>query len=293
MATSTKRNNWKCIELIIQVILISFGVYILRVALGLEVFSFRHCFGKFIPSNYFVILYCVVFLVSPFINILMRSLTTKSLDSFIIVIFVLFSVYPTAVDLFGEIIGKEWIGLSSIGMYGSQWGYSAINFMLMYCIGAYLRMSGFDKWGKKRALLVYFSCVFITLIWSRINDTIGFFTEKSGWEYCNPFVILMSVSIFIVFTKIKIGTKKWINSLARAGFTVFLTHGYFIEHVMIEKFVSGNVFIMVVHMLLVALILYMIGYVCFVAYDKATYPIWGFIKNKIQLPQLDADREEC
>ena len=50
-----------------------------------------------------------------------------------------FSVYPTIVDFLIEITKHEFLGLSSIGMYGSQYGYSIVNFTLCYCVGAFIR----------------------------------------------------------------------------------------------------------------------------------------------------------
>lgn len=91
-----------------------------------------------VPSNWFVILYSTLYIISPYINILLEQLSGKQKKKMVIVLFAIFSVWPTIVDLSGEILGKEWIGLSSVGMYGSEWGYSIVNFLLVYIIGAYL-----------------------------------------------------------------------------------------------------------------------------------------------------------
>lgn len=286
---SKSRNIWRVIELIVQVMIFNFGMYMINTLIGTNEFSIRHAINSLIPSNYFVILYCLVFLISPFINKLMKVLGTKQLNTFMLVLFLVFSVYPTLVDVLGELVGKEIMGLSSLGAYGSQWGYSAVNFMLMYCLGAYLRMEGIDKWSRKKALLSFGICALISLLWSRANDFIGYFTEKSAYEYCNPIVILMAISIFIVFAKTDIGEKKWINQLAKGAFTVYLTHGFFIRHVGIESFVQGNVLFMVLHMIVVACGLYLIGYICFVLYDLITKPIWGVLENRIKIAKIEID----
>lgn len=283
------RSIWRVIELIVQVMIFNFGIYMLNTLMGNNEFSIRHAVNSLIPSNYFVILYCVVFLISPFINKLMKVLGTKQLNTFMLVLFLVFSVYPTLVDVLGELVGQEIMGLSSLGAYGSQRGYSAVNFMLMYCLGAYLRMEGIDKWSRKKALLSFGICALISLLWSRANDFIGYFTEKSAYEYCNPIVILMAISIFIVFAKTNIGVKKWINQLAKGAFTVYLTHGFFIRHVGIESFVQGNVLFMVLHMIVVACGLYLIGYICFVLYDLITKPIWGVLENRIKIAKIEID----
>ncbi len=286
---SKTRNIWKVIELIAQVMCFSFGVYVLKVAFGSEIISLKHILGSLIPSNYFVILYSVVFLVSPFVNKLMKVLDKRQLKRYMVILVLLFSVYPTAVDLFSEMIGREIIGLNSVGMYGSQWGYTAINFILMYCVGAYIRINGVENIKKKDCILTFMACVFATLIWSRFNDYIGYFTEKSAYEYCNPLVILMAVAIFIVFAKTDIGTKKWINNLAKGAFTVYLTHGIFISHVGIQSFVQGNTLLMITHIIAVAVGLYLLGYICFAVYDFIMKPIWKFLENKFRIPKIEVD----
>ncbi|MBQ8084725.1 MAG: hypothetical protein IJ232_01300, partial [Lachnospiraceae bacterium] len=139
MCTSYKKNMWRLVELIVQVIIFREALYLVRVAFKSELFSIRGIVSAFIPANYFVILYGVVFILSPYINFLLNRLSEKCFHTLMIVSICLFSVYPTLIDILGEIRGEPFRGLSSIGMYGSQWGYSAINFLLMYLVGAYLR----------------------------------------------------------------------------------------------------------------------------------------------------------
>lgn len=55
----------------------------------------------------------------------------------IVLLGVLFLVYPMLVDLLKEISGNSFNGLSTIGAFGSQQGYTIVNFVVMYLIGAY------------------------------------------------------------------------------------------------------------------------------------------------------------
>ena len=96
-----------------------------------------------------------------------------------VTLLLLFSVYPTFVDVLGEFTHKEYIGLSSVGMYGSQWGYSIINFSLMYIIGAYLRMYPDKNNIAKNIARIYFGVVVLT-IWAFVNNKTGFATERMG-----------------------------------------------------------------------------------------------------------------
>lgn len=101
---SRSRDIWRVIELIVQVMIFNFGIYVLNTLMGNNEFSIRHAVNSLIPSNYFVILYCVVFLVSPFINKLMKVLGKKQLNTFILVLFLVF--------LFIQLWWMCWVNLS-------------------------------------------------------------------------------------------------------------------------------------------------------------------------------------
>lgn len=147
-------------------------------------------------------------------------------------------MWPTAVDLLCEISGKEIVGLSSVGAYGSQWGYSLVNFVLLYIIGGYLRKCENKGFASKRFLfLALFVCLCVLVFWARCNDRIGFFTERSAWEYCNPFVIGEAVCLFLLFEQQKPRYSRIVNYVAGGG-SIFLLHGIFIVPQVIAKIVS-------------------------------------------------------
>ena len=138
MYTKQKRTLDKPFELLVQVILFGEIFYLLLLLVQHEPFKINDFFKRLIPSNWFVILYITIYFVSPFLNLAIQKIEEEGLlTKFMVILIFLFSIYPTCVDVLGEITRKEYVGLSSIGMYGSQWGYSIINFSLMYIIGAY------------------------------------------------------------------------------------------------------------------------------------------------------------
>lgn len=139
MCKTKKRNLWRLIELFAQVIIFKEGIYLLRCIFGNTSFSFKTALMTLVPNNYFVILYSVIFIMSPYINLMIDNLSDGSFRKLVVLMFLIFSVYTTAVDVIGEFLDFEWVGLSPIGMYGSEYGYSIVNFVLMYMIGAYIK----------------------------------------------------------------------------------------------------------------------------------------------------------
>ncbi len=284
MASSNKRDLWKPIQLLVQVIIFSVSKYIL-ISLIKSNFSIRGLVGALIPANYFVILYIVVFIISPYINLIFENLDSRKRKLFIFTLILLFSVYPTIVDVLIEVTKHSFNGLSSIGMYGSQYGYSIVNFTLCYCVGAYIRFESEDIFKVNTSKLVgwLITCVATMTIWSVINDKIGYFTEKTAWEYCNPLVIMSAVCAFLLFKRIKIKNSKFINSLAKGSFTVYLLHINLVTHVGVKLFVNNNIFVLILHMVLSSALIYFVCWIVYLIYSKFEKVAFGFIKKKFKL----------
>lgn len=269
--------------------LFSIGIFLLRSLINSESISVKGVIGSLIPVNYFVILYVTLYMISPFINIMLQNLTAQQFRCLLGLALVLFSVYPTLVDVLSEITGREWNGLSTIGMYGSQWGYSIINFILMYMVGAYLRLSDTDikKWNTAKIAAVWLAVVIVMTVWARINDYIGYDTERSAWEYCNPLVIASAVLTFLLFLRLKIGVNKVINRMAEGVFSIFLLHGVFIPHIGIEKAVTGNMFLMILHIFISALLICLLCWCAHVVYKGISGPIFRKMEAEVKLPVIE------
>jgi hypothetical protein len=205
------------------------------------------------------------------------------------ILLIVFSIYPTFVDVLRELTKSELTGLSSIGMYGSQYGYSAVNFILCYCTGAFIKQNEDQLYTIKTRTILWVIIVTVAVLtaWAVINDRIGFFTEKSAWEYCNPFVILSAFCFFLLFKKIKMNCIGAINSLAKETFTVYLLHNNFVTHIGIERIVNSNFVLMLIHMICSSILIYMICWIVYVIYSKLEKYMFLKLKKAIDLSVLD------
>lgn len=285
LCNSNKRNFWKPIELLIQVICIYFLKYIIVDGILENEFNFRGLIVSIIPANYFVILYIVVYLISPYINIIINNLNEKSLNKFILLILCIFSIYPTIIDVFIEITDNNLYGLSSIGLYGSQYGYTCINFIMCYIIGSYIRKNetSLSKIKIKKLIIIFCLIAIIITIWSLVNDYIGYNIEKSALEYCNPLIIINAGIIFTVFKKMNLKNNKIINNLAKSCFMIYLVHDIFLININIQKFVNNNIFIMLIHIIMVTIIIYIISYIINILYESVSKKILKKLEKKINL----------
>lgn len=134
MVQSDKRNPWKAIELIAQVIVFQVALYLLEVLLE-QSFSITTFIRKLLPANYFVILYCMVFIMSPYVGFTMKKLSKKALTGLIFLVLFCFSAWPTIVDVIEALSGHSLTGLNPLGMYGDGAGYTFVNFLLCWMIG--------------------------------------------------------------------------------------------------------------------------------------------------------------
>lgn len=281
MVKSYKRSLRKPIELLLQVILYREAGYFLSLIIKHDGISLRSVLGCALPANYFVIFYCVLFFLSPFINKLLDMLRSEHVKRLLVLMVLIFSIYSTGVSVIGNIVGNEIMGLDSVGMYGNQSGYTIVNFTLMYIIGACIgKFKLNERFSKNKLLLVYLGSAVAIFIWSVFEARFPDKVNTTGLMYCNPFVILEAVSLFMLFLNIDMGSDKVINKLATGVFSVFLLHGYLIGHLRIEQFVQENALIMIIHMIVCTVGMFLVCTVCHFIYKAITTPIYNAIFGK-------------
>ena len=286
MCTSPRRSIVKPIQLLIQVaafrVLVSVPGWITS-----GMFSVKSLVNCLIPVNYFAILYVALYFVSPYINIILFSLDKRSLKYMLIISILLFSFWPTMVDVLQILTVSEYNGLSTIGIDGSQLGYTIVNFVLLYIIGGYIRVRDIKAEEKKdikasRLCVGFIFFVALIMVWSIWNTS-------TAWAYCNPLVIIESVTLFLLFRKWNFKSKL-INSMSKATFTVFLLHTIFLRWLHIPDFVNRNVFIMLLHVFVSCIAIYIICYFVWLIYDMLTKPIYKILFKNVKTYSVDVEK---
>lgn len=277
-----KRDLMKPLKLIVQVMLFNLAFYVLRSIIGNATISIRSIAGTLIPANWFIIIYCGLYVISPYINVVLKRLSKGDYKLLLEISICVFSLYPMLVDILEELTGRSFNGLSSVGMYGSEYGYTIVNFVLIYMIGGYIRR--FDiKTSNRNLLCTLILNTTILAAWGYFDEMIGYnmidfiHVERNAWEYCNPLVILQAVVIFLLFKRMQF-TNCVVNKLAKASLCVYLIHGYFIRYLGIDKVVPlQNPLITVLHIAACGVGIYLIGCVVNFIYNF----IIGFIARPI------------
>lgn len=147
--TSQKRNLLKPFELYLQIVLIHFGMDVLfsvyGAVRGTSAFSLRSFLINFVLSdlvlsNYFIVLYIVLYFVSPYINVVLKKLDEAQWKRLLLILLLIFSVYAVFVDVYTEFMDSERMGMSPITAWGNRQGFNIVNFVVMYIIGAFVRL---------------------------------------------------------------------------------------------------------------------------------------------------------
>lgn len=256
----------KPIFLLISVTIFQLITYILLVIFKFENFTFTTILIKLVPLNWYIMLYNVLYILIPFVNKILEKLNINNNKLYLLLLFVIFSVYPSIVDIIKGVFNIGDIpGLSTISILGNEHGYTIINFLLLYFIGAIIKKIDYSK--KIIPILIF-------IISSSIITAISYFTE-AVWNYNNIFVIVNAICIFIIFQNIHIKYNKIINYFSKGVLAVYIIHPYLIGH--ITKYISliniGKIFVLelILKIILFIVIVFVLSFIIYLVgsvFDK-------------------------
>lgn len=278
LSQSSNRSWLKPTQLIVQVIAFKVGIYLMLVIVGRVDFSLNEFIFKFLPQNWFVVLYIVLYICSPYLNIVINTLNLQQYKKLIIILLATFSLYPTIVDILSQWTGDPFNGLSTVGMYGSQYGYTIVQFVLMYMIGGFL-VKYPNKLSRIQLLLSSIAVVLLITGWSYVDKISGYKVEPNAWEYCNPLVILEAVLLFMLFSKFEFESKL-INRLSAACFTFYLLHSIAYGFIDIEQIVNSHPTVMIILISLSSICTYIVCFIIYYLYCKISSPVFKFLSRK-------------
>ena len=245
----------KPVGLLMYVVAYNVLFYVINLLIIYEPFSIMKLVSCFIPRNWYITLYIALMLISPFINIIVKQLKEKTYLRMLGVLFLLCSVWPTVLDIIKANLGLDLSGMNTVSTSGAGAGagYTLINFVLLYMIGA--AISKFDLLMYKQRWDIVAYVITSGMICLQ-QLTIG-----SGWSYANPLVIISCVFFFNIFRKLHF-TSKIVNIMSGASLGVFLIHTqYFVSNILwskchIEEACKGSLIELVINMILCCTITY-------------------------------------
>lgn len=195
----------------------------------------QSCFPVLAANRYWYFSsYFVLFMLMPYINILLNHLTKKQHLTLNLILFVIFSIFP--------IIAFE------NGTYYTYKGYSFFWLAIVYIWGAYFGKHGI-KSRLRTDMLAFWVCTILTFL-----SRFGFFVDDipvlsaivSRMEfsrYDSPCLVIASVALLSAFSKIKISNQaliKLINFISPLTFGIYLIHNnQLIRHQIMLKYLPS------------------------------------------------------
>lgn len=264
-----KRYAGKALSIIIQLIVFNILNYLFKTVTGLQAFSIKDLLKASLPINWFIILYCALYLISPLINKALRAIKKEKLTSVILTLIILFSVWNTIADLIGKITGEEILGMNTVSYLTSGNGYTIVQFVLCYILGASIKILDIQAKVKRIQLAgIFVLCIVLITLWERVDPV-------TSRQYSNILIIVEAVSLFLLFLKTKIPYNKLINLISGASLTVYLVHTSFLPFILVEDFV--NTWMQIPHVLISCLSIYSM---CFLI-DRLYKLVTGFFMKKL------------
>ena len=276
----------KVIKIILQVIFYSLGIYIILNLLGLIPFSImslvKATFPVLFKEYWFASAYIVLFILSPFINKVINTISRKEMLIFILTILFMWSVIPT---------------FTACDMYGNK----ICQFLLFYLLGAYIRKYPNNWLNKNKNKVAIISTILLILSSVALNLLAIKFPNEGTYFFIDYSILLivLGISLLAIFSEIKI-ENKYINKIATCTFGIYLMHdNNYIRDIIWSKIFHNPNFAsspyLIVHLICVVVIVFIVcGIIDYIrqifiekpvmkCIDKYWDKIETKIKNKIKI----------
>lgn len=177
-------------------------------------FLVRAVFPIITKKFWFVNAYVTLYILSPFINKLILSLTKKQMTALTVTLVALFSLRVTILPL-------SW-GQDPSGGMGILW------FVTLYCVAAWLRLYYTPDYKPGKFWLCYIASVLLLVGGKKVLLLLGF-GDYAGklYGYSSVVVLIEAVALLLAFLNSKRITGKlagFINKTAQHSFSVYIIH---------------------------------------------------------------------
>lgn len=168
---------------------------------------------------YFMTLYILVLILSPFLNKALTALSKKEYTQLVIILFLLFSVWTVFAGLeqTGEVIKLD-------NVFNTGRGKSLYGFVYMYILGGYLRLHVPCHEKAKCRYLVVFAV--LTAINVLLNHYLYSYSKLSSAND-NPITVLQGICLLMFFRDLKFKSRA-VNYIATVNLGVYMIHEQFL-----------------------------------------------------------------
>lgn len=257
----------------------SFVIYAITLCFGLEQMTIKGVVSAICPvltkKYWFVNVYLGLYMISPFLNKLLKELTKCQMKTLLVTLLVLFSIKNT-------ILPSTWC-LDSSGGYGIIW------FTTLYIIAGIIRLYNFRK-KSAFCLCIYFGNVLIIYFGNYVlENTIGVMYAQKFYGYNSIFVLIAAVALFMYMLNVDIKNSriiKSVNVIAKSAFSVYIIH-YSINDILWTKLLKlrGETLNSVYGVLQVVIAIILVYFICTII-DFIRRIVIDYLLKKIEKTNL-------
>lgn len=173
----------------------------------------------YLSTYWFITVYILLFLISPYLNIVINQLSKKEYEKLLLLLF---------------LVNCVWQFFHPLQSFGVNGGYSIVHFIFLYFVAGYLRHHG--------RLISSLSTGYYLSVYILIGAGTALMLQQA-WElpfklltYNSPLTVIMSMALFLFFSKLSFVSRP-INAISGYVLGVYLIH----EHPLIRQRLWGNV----------------------------------------------------
>lgn len=220
----------KILKLWGKIFFYSIFIYFIFIFFLDEIFTLKTFVKAALPLLFtqwwFATTYMVLYILHPFINMLLNKLNKKTYQILLTILLFLWCIIPTFTTRKFE-------------------GNSLTWFITLYAFAGYVRLYGLNyKLNVKHYSILFLFFFLVTfasaILFTIIGAKIPVFGKHAIYFYAKNRLptFLISLSLFMVFANIKMKNYKWINIISASTFGVYLIH----DHRLVRYYIWINLF---------------------------------------------------
>jgi len=231
LINSPKIKTSKVLKLWLQVVTYTILTFIILLIIRIRPRGAEEVVKNILPITsrhyWFASTYFVLYLISPYINMFLKSIDKKTYQRILVLFTFCWCVIPTILKSTFECNDLIW-------------------FVYLYSLSGYFRLYiNEDKINSKKyigfSLIVLILSYFLVIIFEILGRKISIFDNINYFHRMQSLpMMLAAVFIFLGFLKIDIGYKKFINVVAESTFGVYLIHENMYIKLLLWKVIFKN-----------------------------------------------------
>ena len=225
LCKSNKIKIRKIVDIVILLFFYGIVIYAVSIFTGLTLFNKETLKSMFltIDDRWFINIYVLLYILHPYINKIISNINKKQHTMLILICVFFFSVWSS-------ILKPQ--GVLNLNTFVSDGGYGITNFIMLYFIGAYIRLYYDNKKMNKLILFIIYICL-------SLLGTFIYYNFSNAISYNFIINVINSIIVFLFFKNIIITKGKIISKFAECSLAIYIIH----ENSFIRSYIYRNIFL--------------------------------------------------